>query len=155
MSCNTTEKLFDEYVKAGDTAASLSELSLLSKHADPRVRRRVAENVRTSEKLLTRLAIDEKADVRIAVGTNPVTPHAIKLLLCEDPDPTVRLGLAHDVQTPENILQALTEDDNAWVAAEARRTLEIVAHNRRLTSSCAEFTNWKKRKDEERSARMG
>ena len=154
MSCNTIDKFFDNYVKAGDTAASFNELNLLSKHADPRIRRRVAENVRTSEKILTRLSLDENTDVRIAVGTNPVAPHAIKQLLSEDPDATVRLGLAHDVLMPEDILQILLEDNNAWVSGEARRTLEIVAHNRRLVSGCAEFSDWKKRKDE-RSARLG
>lgn len=140
------ERYFCEYLKAGDPNATQEELSILSKHSDLRVRRRVAENPATPQHILYALASDSTADVRIAAGLNPNLDSYMKLRLACDADPTVRLGLAHEVVTPEIVLHQLTHDENAWVAGQARRTLEIIQANAKKESDVARFTSRRKPK---------
>lgn len=139
------EKSFCEYLKAGDIDAKPEELAVLSKHSDYRVRRRVAENPSAPTEILKDLANDPDADVRIAAGTNPATETYVKLRLSCDADTTVRFGLAQEITMPEIVLHQLVHDENAWVATEARRTLEIqYANNAERNAGAADLV-WFKR----------
>jgi hypothetical protein len=140
---------FCEYLKAGDPNATAEELKVLAGHADYRIRRRVAENPATPAETLQQLANDVDFDVRIAVGVNPATDTYVKLRLACDRDPTVRLGLAHEITMPLIVLHQLTHDENAWVAGQARRTLEIIEANKAMQpADIADFAWHKQRRKE-------
>jgi hypothetical protein len=135
------DKFFCEYLKAGDPDATPEELAVLARHRDYRIRRRVAENPSTPPELFDELSKDQDPDVRIAVGINPAADTFLKLRLACDHNATVRLGLAHEPGTPEIVLHQLEHDENAWVAAEAKRALEILAANRN-GSGVADFARY-------------
>jgi hypothetical protein len=142
------ERSFCEYVKAGDPQATPEELKLLAGHSDYRIRRRVAENPSAPQEVLRTLADDVDFDVRIAAGTNPAMDSEVKLRLACDSNPTVRLGLAHDIATPLTVLHQLVYDENAWVAGQARRTLEIIEANKSIGTNIADFAWHKQRREE-------
>ena len=116
---------FSDYISAGSNSTEERVLRELASHHNPRVRMRVAENVRTPIDVLTQLARDESADVRVSVGTNPVVPLDIVQMLSLDNDVTVRLGLAQEPSLPDSCLSLLSNDENPYVAAEADRTLAL------------------------------
>jgi hypothetical protein len=133
------ERSFCEYLKAGDPNATVEELQVLARHSDYRIRRRVAENPSAPRAVLQELANDVDFDVRIAAGTNGAMDINTKLRMACDSDPTVRLGLAHDVAMPVIVLHQLAHDENAWVAGQARRTLEIIETNKSIGGKVADF----------------
>jgi len=127
-SC-TDNSFFQSYVQAGDPQATSEVLKAFANHEDYRVRRRVAENIATPVRVLVALAKDPEVEVRIAVGTNVSTPAYIQLRLCFDQDLSVRLGLAQEAPAVGMILDMLIDDDNAWIANQAKRTIQMFENN--------------------------
>jgi hypothetical protein len=121
-----SEKLLDQYIKAGSSNTKLEELRVLAEHLCDKIRMRVAENPAASTELLWNLAHDPSPDVRVAVGCNNSCDATILDLLVRDSDVIVRHGLAQNVATPRVLLEKLAEDDNGWVRGEALKSLGIL-----------------------------
>jgi hypothetical protein len=98
-------------------------LDYLANLGDEELLVRIAENPQASTDTLTRLAKSQHASVRIAVADNPNTPiHVVKgLTLDEALD--VRYSLAENPALPASILIELSNDDNAYVATRAKKTI--------------------------------
>jgi hypothetical protein len=117
------DRLFDEYIRAGNTHLTTQELETLAESQNYRVRVRVAENPATPNWILAKLARDQHPDVRLTAGINPKTPVDIVFSLILDEDPTVRLGLAEEPLVPIGVLKALVRDENPYVSEQALRTI--------------------------------
>ncbi|GEM_PF-3220457 len=115
------------YVRAGSARSSAADLKELAQSHFDKVRLRVAENPRTPPEVLEKLSVDHNLDVRVAVATNPSTPDWLVKRLASDEDIVVRHGLAQDINTARELLEQLARDDNAWVSAEAKKTLHILS----------------------------
>jgi hypothetical protein len=87
----------------------------------------VAENPNAPIDVLEKLSNDPNHDVRVAVATNASRPKLLVQNLAADGDIVVRHGLAQDINTPIDVLEQLSHDENAWVSGEARKTLHILA----------------------------
>lgn len=130
----------DNYVKAGQTNTPREQLLHLANSDNYRIRLRVAENPKTPAEVLEKLAADEHPEVRLAVATNTSAPVDITFRLAFDQDPTVRFGLAEDTRSPLGVLKLLANDDNAYVAARARKTIEAVSRMQALPAMHSPFT---------------
>ncbi|MBX9690470.1 MAG: hypothetical protein K2X27_27390 [Candidatus Obscuribacterales bacterium] len=105
-------------------AVRTDEIMLLATSSDKTSRSRVAENPDSPDSLLKMMARDLNWEVRAAVALNANASLETLEFLTNDPDPNVRLTLALDSCLPNPILEMLIEDENAYVAFYARRTLE-------------------------------
>jgi len=111
------------YIRAGHADTSADELWVLSRHAEMRIRRRVAENERTPVHVLLALAADPDPEVRLASALHPATPETVTFHLVRDECVDVRYALAEDCQVPAGVLLMLARDENPYVADRAMRTL--------------------------------
>ena len=100
---------------AQDKRIDAGTLARLAKHADVTVRRGIAANLATPERLTEVLALDEAAVVRRAVAgredLNLLTMH----LLARDSDHWVRQWLARNPRVPADLLRQLALDDETEV----------------------------------------
>lgn len=115
------------YIVAGRENESQESQISLSKHRNPAVRRRLAENPCTSPEVLTVLATDENSEVRAALVWNSAVHVDVLERLCRDEDVNVRLSLTENHRLQEKLLVLLAEDDNPYVQHHAKRALELVA----------------------------
>lgn len=114
---------YTEYIWAGDPSTPLTLFEYLTRFEDDAVRRRTAESDRCSEALLSELAHDVNAEVRMAVCHNEMTPLSVLEMLASDASPTVRYSLATNHRLPRQLLERLKEDENPYVACRAARTV--------------------------------
>ncbi|MFA7337700.1 MAG: hypothetical protein WC028_13010 [Candidatus Obscuribacterales bacterium] len=128
------------YIVAGSENESQESLSLLSKHGNPAVRRRLAENPCTPPEILEMLGTDEATEVRAALAWNIAVHFNVLERLCRDEDVNVRLALTENHNLPEELLVLLANDENPYVQHHAKRSLEVVAFEAQLTSEsfCAQ-----------------
>lgn len=113
-------------VVAGNPNTPQRVLEHLAQDNEPAIRRRTAENPHAPVELLLRLASDNHADVRLAVAENPNTPPEILAFLADDEDADVRYGVAENPKMPEIILLRLSEDENPYIRCRALKTLQIL-----------------------------
>ena len=85
--------------------------------------RRIAENSSIPSTFLEQLSMHEDALIREAVADNRGTPIDTLWVLAGDVCADVRYAMAENHNLPEEILQALTEDENPYVASRAQYTL--------------------------------
>jgi hypothetical protein len=115
---------FGQYLEAGLEQTPNRRLRELAEHGHPKIRARVAENVKAPAILLSQLAEDAAVEVRIAVAQNVAITAAIRLKLLADADPNVRYAIADDANVPLEILYRLSEDEHPYVSHRANKTLE-------------------------------
>jgi hypothetical protein len=92
-----------------------------------RVRKGLALNQRTTAEQRHALALDTAVDVRSALVRAVELDEADLWLLTRDRSAEVRLALATSARTPAKIRQALEDDPDEKVAAEARRARQAPA----------------------------
>ena len=117
---------FYHYLEAGLEQTPNRRLRELADHGHPKVRARVAENIKTPVILLDRLSDDLAVEVRIAVAQNSSISAAVRQHLLEDDDPNVRYAIAEDATVPIEILYQLAEDEHPYVSHRASKTLEKI-----------------------------
>jgi hypothetical protein len=122
------------YIIAGSENESQESLNSLSKHGNPAVRRRLAENPSTSHEILMMLSTDENSEVRAALAWNVAASVDVLERLCRDEDVNVRLALTENHNLQEELLVLLANDDNPYVQHHAKRALEVVALEAQLRS---------------------
>jgi hypothetical protein len=92
-----------------------------------RVRKGLALNPRTTAEQRHALAQDAAVDVRSALVSAADLDEADLRLLAKDRSAEVRRALAASTRTPAHIRQALEDDADEAVAAEARRVRQVPA----------------------------
>lgn len=118
---------YSGYILAGDPSLSPMLLEELAQSHCAAVRARVAENVSTSLAVLLYLTHDHSEEVRISLTYNP---HELPLsVLANDKSLDVRYALAENLHAPHEVLKTLSHDDNPYVAARTRRTMELQSAN--------------------------
>jgi len=117
----------ERYITAGSETVSVEVLEQLAIDECERVRRRVAENPQTPERILVHLATDSDYDVRLSVAEHPATPPFVLEFLALDSCADVRFGMAENPDTPLHILSVLAQDHNPFVAHRAKKTIGLVA----------------------------
>lgn len=122
------------YIIAGSDSVPEESVSSLSKHVNPAVRRRLAENPSTPTEILMLLALDECTEVRAGLAWNTTAHADILKRLCLDPDVNVRLALTENHRLQKELLQLLANDENPYVQHQAKRSLEVVALEAQLTN---------------------
>jgi len=115
-------------VLAGNPHTSPFVLEKLASDENDRVRARVAENAQTPEEVLLRLAGDNSTEVRLGVSENEKAPPLVLQRLAKDPSEDVRMGLATNPHVPSDILALLIDDENMFVASNAKKTLAQLSH---------------------------
>lgn len=108
-------------VVANDERSSEKTLSRLAQSAEGIVRQAVAINPRTPVVVLEQLARDPQPSVRSIVASNPLSPRIALMALSRDEDLHVRSKLAENPNLPESILQSLLNDVEANVRSSALR----------------------------------
>jgi hypothetical protein len=88
-----------------------------SRVRDPDMRVVVADDKRSSERTLSRLARSAEDSVRQAVATNPHTPVVVLEQLARDLEPSVRARVARNPLTPAIVLEILSHDEDSQVRA--------------------------------------
>lgn len=116
-----------DYIQAGQPSTPIEIQERLAQASCSRVRARVAENRSSLPQLLELLSRDRNPDVRIAVGSNPVTPVSTLWNLALDEHVDVRFSLADNANTVFIILIWLSADENPYVAQRALKTMNAVA----------------------------
>lgn len=112
-----------KYLLAGSENRKPHVLYRLSKHSSKKIRRRVAENNTCPVAVLTALAADKYADVRIAVALNRKSSLETCMRLSKDPNPDVRFMMASASYMARQILETLACDESPYVKARAKLTL--------------------------------
>lgn len=107
-----TEKRADVDLPPGVIEGALDLLSR-SRVRDPDMRVVVADDKRSSEKTLTRLARSAEGSVRQAVATNPDTPVVVLEQLARDLEASVRAVVAGSPFSPTIVLMALSSDEDS------------------------------------------
>jgi hypothetical protein len=113
---NLTEKRTDVDVPPRVIEGALDRLSK-SRVRDPDMRVVVADDKRSSERTLSRLARSAEVTVRHAVATNPDTPVIALEQLASDLEPSVRARVAGNLRSPAIVLAALSQDQDSQVRA--------------------------------------
>lgn len=103
-------------------------LEICSKDENPRVRARVASNIRTPDYILEKLAFDDNRGVRQAVARNNNAPKNALSLLAHDKDIQVRIKVAENTSTPDEILRLLA-------SSKIKHIKEIVAETQMYKKS--------------------
>jgi hypothetical protein len=112
------------YLLAGNPEVSKEVLEKLSRSPSACIRRRVAENARNPLSVAIELLRDVDVEVRIALTENQELLPYIGLDLTRDKSSDVRFALAENPNAPITVLEALTRDENPYVAARASQSLE-------------------------------
>jgi len=120
------------FFAAGDPASSPETLREVYRNAQPKVRRRLAENPSSPEELLVMLSKDSDAEVRASLASNRAVPLETLEALAKDEDVNVRLTLAEESALPPYILQKLCDDSNPYVRDRASETLEGLSFENQL-----------------------
>ena len=133
-------KYTGSYIVAGGANESKEALCSLSKHVNPAVRRRLAENPCTPQEILMLLATDESTEVRAALAWNVAAQVDVLERLCLDEDVNVRLALTENHKLQKELLELLANDDNPYVQHHAKRSLDVLALEEQLVSEsfCAQ-----------------
>lgn len=108
-------------VVAEDPRSNERTLSRLARSTDDSVRQEVAGNPRTPPAVLERLATDQEPDVRATVAGNPLTPATVLVALSQDEDAQVRAQTAGNPHLPRNAFESLLVDGEDSVRTAARR----------------------------------
>lgn len=114
-------------VVADDPRSSERTLSRLARSADDSVRHAVAENPRTPAAVLERLATDLEPGVRARVAGNPLAPAIVLAALSHDEDSQVRAQTGGNPHLPRSVFESLLVDADANVRSAARRNPAIPA----------------------------
>lgn len=114
---NLTEKRTDVDLPPQVIEGALDRLSK-SRVRDPDMRVAVANDKRSSESTLSRLARSAEDSVRRTVATNPHTPVIVLEQLARDPEPSVRAMVARNPLSPAIALVALSHDKDSQVRAQ-------------------------------------
>lgn len=85
---------------------SPTDLEVLARDPDTRVRKNVAGNTSTPERILTILATDPEPSIRSSVASNPATPVETLAMLAQGPRAPIG-GLAGNPNTPSTVLPLL------------------------------------------------
>ncbi len=93
--------------------------------ARPEMRKWVVNNKTVPLAVLRRLAADPDVDVRCAVAGKRKLDRALFVALGADPAPEVRHRIAWNAKVPYDVLAALTDDAEEWVAEAARHRMEV------------------------------
>jgi hypothetical protein len=97
----------------------------------PEMRKWVVHNKTVPLELLRRLAADPDFDVRCAVAGKRKLDRALFVELAADPAPEVRHRIAWNAKVPLDVLSALTEDAEEWVAEAAQHRMEVLPERKR------------------------
>lgn len=97
---------------------------------------RMARAPLVSRELLRILALDEDADVRLAVAERGDLSSQLQTILCLDKSPDIRFVIAEDPATAVSILRRLSQDENPYVAHRAQRTLFALAREAIREPAC-------------------
>jgi hypothetical protein len=81
------------------------------------------------------MAADPDLDVRCPVAGKRKLDRALFVELGADPAPEVRHRIAWNAKTPYDVLAALTEDAEEWVAEAARQRMEVLPERKRPRST--------------------
>src|SRR6185437_808376 len=98
-------------------------LEYLASFDDRQLLIRIAENPQTPAPTLETLSAHQDSEVRVAVADNKATPLPILLQMLSGGDVDIRYRMAENPELPAKMLNQLTEDENAYVASRAQRTL--------------------------------
>ncbi len=112
-----------------------SELAVLGRSEEAKIRAAVAERPLTPLTTLIRLASDEAASVRAGVARNPRSdlPIEIRELLAQDKDTSVLFALIRCPAVPESVLRKLGRSWNRDVASAAKQRISNPVFQLRLT----------------------
>jgi len=122
------EEIHVRLVLAGNPHTAPFVLEKLATDSSERVRARVAENSQTPDEVLLRLASDNSTEVRLGVTENEKAPDLVLQRLAKDPSEDVRMHLATNPRIPSDILALLIDDENMFVASNAKKTLAQLSH---------------------------
>jgi len=122
------------YIKAGHENQTKETQRELATHANPAVRRRLAENPQTAIDVLEQLAIDADPEVRAGLAWNHSVSAELLENLCRDQDVNVRLALTENHRLPQSILAILADDENPFVQHAARSSREVLEMEMNLES---------------------
>lgn len=147
----TKDENISDRIIATSSKTSPDVLEALSRTASPKILELIAGNENCTPSLLKRLAKHPSAQVRAATAENHQTSLDTLWQLVKDEDADVRFGLAENHRLPETILNALSEDENPYVACRARKTIMRVEANRDVT---AESAAWKQFRASETRRRL-
>jgi len=138
--------MFSEGYESGKTALSSvnqvmrddltdSELAVLGRSEEAKIRAAVAERPLTPLTTLLRLASDEAPSVRAGVARNPRSdlPIEVREALATDKDITVQLALLRCPTVPEAIVRKMGRSWNREVAAAAKKRIANPVYQLRLT----------------------
>ena len=111
---------------AENQETSVDDIMNLSKHADHRVRAKVAYNPATPDTILRLLATDKDLRVRQAVTNNRHVPEDVLIFMARDRSALVRQGIASQIELPYKVSQILLQDNNTSVlfALARNKTME-------------------------------
>lgn len=145
------DEIVSDRIIATSSKTAPDVLEALSRTASPMILELIAGNANCAPSLLNKLAKHPSAQVRIAAAENHHTSLETLWQLVKDEDADVRFGLAENHRIPEPILNALSEDENPYVACRARKTIERVEAVRDVT---AESASWKQFRASETRRRL-
>jgi len=121
------KKLLDRFLSGGGGKEfTYEEARELARHADPNIRRQLADHKDTKPEILYFLTDDPSAEVRSAIAKNESAPHQADLRLAKDDDETVRGNLAEKIA---QLAPHLTSIDQDKVKAMAYQALDILARD--------------------------
>ncbi|MCC9194438.1 hypothetical protein LOC59_12390 [Arthrobacter sp. zg-Y916] len=115
-----TERRADLKMSPRVIEAALDRLSK-SRVRCPDMREIVADDKRTGEKTLSRLARSADVSVRRSVAANSRTSVIVLEQLAGDPEPIVRAEVAGNPLSPASVLEALSQDEEAHVRSRTAR----------------------------------
>ncbi|HMY03546.1 MAG TPA: hypothetical protein PL112_19380 [Candidatus Obscuribacter sp.] len=113
----------NDYIRAGAIDTSTEDLATLANSELMTVRRRVADNERAPQAVLSTLARDKEPEVRMSVALNRSSdPQLLTLLSCDE-HADVKYRMASTSYIPKHLLRQLAEDKNPHIANRAKTTL--------------------------------
>ncbi|HEY9756794.1 MAG TPA: HEAT repeat domain-containing protein [Oculatellaceae cyanobacterium] len=81
----------------------------------------------------------QMSEIQIAVADHPDTTSDVLFQLAHDTNPDVRFAIAENHKADIEILQLLSQDDNPFVAARARKTLRRLQNGQCMQGNFASF----------------
>jgi hypothetical protein len=108
------------------------DFTALAQHSSSYVRASLASNPETPQDVIRQLAKDENSSVQLAAALNPSCPVDVLESLSRDPDWNVRLALANQLDVCEDILLALVDHKNPYLAAQSRYALAALEFEKKL-----------------------
>lgn len=126
----TADDIAAHYRSPEWTPGKVERLRLLAQHENPKIRERVAADLRAPEDVIARLARDSDTGVRVWVARNEAVSCDVLRELARDESEIVRGFVAVNYLVPEDVMDELADDASETVRG-------LVAWKRALRAEAA------------------